>query len=894
MPDWQSIVRHRLGPLPLDPARSADVVDELAQHVAQHFAELTASGVDEDEAMRRALAPLDDPARVAAEIARADRPRPALAPAPPAEAGSFAIDVMRDIRYAARLLLRAPGFTAIALLTLALGIGANTAIFSVVSAVLLRPLPYADPDRLVLIGERGPTGSAGNVGYATFVDWRARSRGFAEMAAIRSWTPTLIAGGEAERIAGMRVSANFFQMLGVKPALGRDFTAAEDSPAGWQVVVLSDGLWRRKFGGDPSVIGRVITFGGLPFTIAGVMPASFEPLISERFYKRADIWALVGYDPSLPQACRSCQHLKAIGRLKPELALEAARADMDGIEAQLRREHPSDYPPATMTLVPLRDELTGGMRPALGVLMGAVGFVLLIACANVASLLLARIARRERDLALRAALGASRARIVRQLMVESGLLAAAGGLLGVLLGTAAVPVLVRLAPATMSRLSSAHVDGRALAFSMALSLATAFLFGLIPAIRASRTDLQASLHGEGRKTAHAPTSTARQLLVGADIAMAVVLLVGAGLMIKSVGRLLGVNPGFDPDRVLTLQVSMLGPAYAKDENVLARTDAIVGRLRSLPGVEAAAAAGQIPLGGNGDTWGFHVEGRPAGPEDPSVERYAVTPDYFSVMRIPLRRGRLLNDGDRTSTENVMLIGEQTARTVWPGEDPIGRHVRVGGDRGPWRTIVGIVGDVRHHDLAAAPTMQMYLPQTQNTDQFLTLVIRTSGEPSLVAAGARRAIAAEAHDVPVFEIALLAELVARSVGPRRFVMVLLELFGGIALLMTAIGVYGVISYSVAERTREIGIRAALGAQPRDIVRLVIGGGLGVVCAGLAVGLGLALAASRFLESSLYSVSATDPATFAGVAAVLLVVALVAQGMPILRAMRVDPTVALRQD
>ena len=894
MPDWKALIRARLGTLPLDPARAADVVDELAQHVAQHYADLTASGVEGEDALRQALAPLDDPARIAAEIARADRPRPAAAPVPPADAGSFAIDVGRDIRYAARLLTRAPGFTAIALLTLALGIGANTAIFSVLNAVLLRPLPYADPDRLVLIGERGPTGSAGNVGYATLVDWRARSRGFAEIAAIRSWLPTLIADGEAERLPGMRVSANFFQMLGVKPAIGRDFTAAEDTPAGWQVVILSDGVWRRKFGADPSIVGRAIMLSGLRFTIVGVMPASFEPLISERFYKPAEVWALVGYDPTLPYACRTCQHLKAIGRLGPGIAIEAARADIDAVEAQLRREYPSDYPPATMTLVPIGDELTGGMRPALGVLMGAVGLVLLIACANVASLLLARIARRERDLALRAALGASRARIVRQLMVESGLLAAAGGVLGLLLSVAAVPILVHLTPSTMSRLSGAQMDGRALLFSMVLSLATAFLFGLIPAVKASRIDLQASLHGEGRKTAHAPTSFARRLLVGADVAMAVVLLSGAGLMIKSVGRLLGVNPGFDPDHVLTLQASMIGPAYSTDEIVLAKIDAMVARLRALPGVEAAAAAGQIPLGGNGDTWGFHVEGRPVGPEDPDVERYAVTPEYFLVMRIPLRRGRRFTDDDRAGSENVMLIGEQTARSVWPGEDPIGRHVKIGGTSGPWRTIVGIVGDVRHQNLAMAPTLQMYLPQTQNTDQFLTFVIRTRGEPALLASDARRVIAAEARDVPVFEVAPLADLVARSVGPRRFVMVLLELFGGIALLMTAIGVYGVISYSVAERTREIGIRAALGAQPGDIVRLVVGGGLTVVCAGLAAGVIVALLATRFLESSLYGVSATDPATFAGVAVVLLLVALVAQGVPILRAMRVDPAVALRQD
>ena len=893
MPDWKSLVRARVGALPLNPARAADIVDELAQHVAQHYADLTASGLNENDALRQALAPLDDPTRVATEIARADRPRPA-APAPPAETSSLVIDLGHDIRYAARLLLRAPGFAAVALLTLALGIGANTAIFSVLNAVLLRPLPYADPDRLVLVGEPGRARSVNNVGYTTFLDWQDRSHGFEEMALIRSWTPTLMINGEPERINGLRVSANFFHMLGVPPALGRDFTGAEDTPAGWRVVLLSDSVWRRKLRADPSVVGRVITMNGLPFTIVGVMPASFEPLISERFYKRAEMWAPVGYDRSLPSACRSCEHLRAVARLKPGMPLERAREDIDAVQAQLRREYPSEYVETRMVVKPLTDELSGDVRPVLAVLMGAVGFVLLIACANVASLLLARIARSEHDLALRAALGASRARIVRQLMVESGLLAFAGGLLGLLVSIITVPLLIRLAPSTMSRLSGAQMDGRALAFSMALSLATAFLLGIIPAIKASRIDLQGSMHSGGRKTSHAPTSFARRLLVGADVAMAVVLLIGAGLMIKSVGRLIGVNPGFDPDHVLTLQVSMIGPAYAKDETVVAKTDAIVARLRALPGVQAAAAAGQIPLGGNGDGWGFHIEGRPVGPDDPSVERYSVTPEYFSVMRIPRHRGRLLSDADRQGAEPVILIGEETARTLWPGADPIGRHVKIGGDTGPWRTIVGIVGDVRHRELDSPPTMQMYIPQAQVTDSYLTVVVRTSGDPSQLAGDARRTIRSEANDVPVYDVAPLGDLVARSVGPRRFVMVLLELFGGLALLMTAIGVYGVISYSVAERTREIGIRAALGAQPRDIVSLVIGGGLTVVCSGLAAGLGLALAASRFLESSLYNVSTTDPATFAGVAAMLLLVALVAQGVPILRAMRVDPTVALRQD
>jgi putative ABC transport system permease protein len=464
----------------------------------------------------------------------------------------------------------------------------------------------------------------------------------------------------------------------------------------------------------------------------------------------------------------------------------------------------------------------------------------------------------------------------------------------VVVSIAAVPLLVNLAPPTMARLSGARIDGRTLAFAAALSLGTAFLFGLLPALKASRVNLQGSLHGGGRRTGRGTTSLARRLLVGADVAMAVVLLAGAGLMIRSVARLVGVDPGFDPQHVLSMQISLLGPAYGKNDTVVARTEAIVARLRALPGVQHAAAAGQIPLGGNGDAWGFHIEGRPVAPDDPSVERYGVTPDYFAVMRIPLRRGRTFVDGDRAGAENVIVIGEQTARALWPGADPIGRHVKVGGDAGPWRTIVGIVGDVRHEDLAIAPTLQMYLPQAQNTDQFLTLVIRTQGEPSLLAGEARRAVAAEARDIPVYQIATLADLVDRSVGPRRFVMVILGIFGGLALLLTAIGVYGVISYTFAERRREIGIRAALGAQRQDIVRLMIGGGLTVIGSGLAAGLAVAIAATRLLAGSLYGISATDPATFAGVAALLLLVAVAAQSIPIVRATRVDPTVALRQD
>src|SRR5262245_55541448 len=753
MPDFRTLVRARLGRLNVDPGREADIVAELAQHVAEHHAELVASGVDEEGATEMALAPLDDRDRVAAEIARADRPRPAAPEPPPtsnrASIASVATDFLRDLRYAARLLRQAPGFAAVAIVTLALGIGANTAIFSVVNSVLLAPLPYADPARLVTIGELQSDGSAGNVGYTTFLDWRDRSRAFEEMAIIRSWQPTLLVNGEPERIPAMRVSWNFFRTLGVSPAIGRAFRADEDNPDRWQVLVISDRLWRRRFGADPSVIGRVVTMNDRDYTIVGVMAPAFESLISEHFYQAADMWAALGYDRSLNYACRSCLHLKAIGRLGGGVARETARAEIDAIQTGLRRQFPADYSQQTMTLVPLGEELTGNLRPALVVLMGAVAFVLLIACANVANLLLARVARREHDLALRTALGASRGRLVRQLLAENILLAAAGGLGGVLLAVVTVPLLTSVAPSSVARLTDARVDGRVIAFSALVSLTTAPVFGLLPALRASRTNLRDSLHGDSRKTAHAPTSLARRLLVATDVALAVVLLVGAGLMIRSVDRLIGVDPGFDPDHVLTLQTSMVGQAYRQNDVVAAKTDEMVAKLRALPGVTAAAAAGQIPFGGSGDRWGFHVQGRPPSPDDPSVERYSVTPEYFAVMRIPLRRGRLFTDADRANGESVMRVGEQTARTVWPGADPIGQHVRIGSaTEGPWRTVVGIVGDVRHRELAAPPTIQMYTPQAQLTDSFLTFVIRANGDASILANEARRAIWSVARDVPV--------------------------------------------------------------------------------------------------------------------------------------------------
>ena len=893
--DWKALVRARLRALAVSPARAIDIVDELAQHVAQHHADLVASGVPDEEALRQALEPLDHPERVARALARADRTRPSAVEPPPSFGRRLFDGVIGDFRYAARVLARSKGFAFTAIVTLGLAIGANTTIFSVLHAVLLRPLPYAEPERLAYVGDSNGTGAPSNTGYATFLDWKAQNHSFEDMAVIRPWTPTLALNGDPERIAALRVSANFFRLLGTRPALGRDFAAADDTPSTSQVVVISDGLWHRRFNADPGVIGRVLRMNDKDFQVIGVMPASFEPLISEHFYQRAEMWAALGYDMSLTYACRSCQHLKVLARLRPGTTAAAAAAEMTRVLAALRDRFPTDYPRASVVAVrPLTDELSGDIRSALTALMGAVGFVLLIACANVANLLLARMARREHDLVLRAALGASRTRMVRQLLAESALLAFAGSLTGLALSAVAVPMLTHAAPVSLSRLSSAQLNPPVVAFGLGLSLLTTLAFGMLPAMRASRVELSGAIAGDGRRTATAPTSAARRLLVAVDIALAVVLLAAAGLMIRSVGQLIGINPGFDPDGVLTMQISMAGQRFTEPGAVVRATDDIVARIQALPGVTGAAVAGQIPLGGNGDSWSLHVVGRPAGADDPSAERYAVTPQYFAVMRIPLIRGRLIAASDRPDTERVIVIGQRTAERVWPDADPIGAHVRTGGYDGPVYTVIGIVGDVRHSELAAPPTMQWYGAQSQFADSVLTVVVRTAGDPASLTADVRRAITSVAPDVPVDHVATLRDLVDRSVGPRRFVMLLLELFAAMALLMTAIGVYGVVAYSVSERTREFGVRAALGASRAELARLVIGSGLFVVASGLAAGCVLAFAATRYLEASLFNVRPTDPLTFAAVVIVLLLVTLLAQMLPVLRATRIDPATALRQE
>ena len=677
--------------------RDRDLGDELQFHLDMTEQELRRQGMEPDDARREARSRFGGVTQVSEAYAD-QRTLPALE--------SF----IQDARYGIRMLGRSPGFTMAALLTLALGIGGTTAIFSIVNAVLLRPLPYAQPERLVVVGDRDDDGGQGNMGFTTFVDYRERSQTFESMALMRSWQPTLFANGEAERLAAVRVGWNFFSMLGVKPALGRDFLEEEDRPGRWRVVILSDGLWRRRFGADPAVIGRAITLNDVTFQVVGVMAPEYEPLISARFNAPAQIWAPIGYDVSERSACRSCQHLKAFGRIKTGVSEGQAIADLNGIRAQLRRDHPSDYPPGEITVVPLRDAIAGPVRTPLFVLLGAVAFVLLIACANVANLLLSRAMNRSREIAVRAALGAGRARLIRQLLTESTILGLAGGALGVAVAAVGLPTVSSIAPVSIPRLDRVGLDGSVLAFALLVSALTGLAFGLVPAFGGSSLRLRESLASDTRTGTGRGSGRVRRLLVIGDLALALVLLTGAGLMLRSVGGMMLADPGFNADGVLTAQFSLVGEAYREDPAVFAFQNRVLDKARALPGVEAAAVAGQVPMGKNYDTWGFHIEGvmspNPSG--DPSVQRYSVSPDYFRVMQIPLRRGRLLSGADVTGGMPVVVVSESTAK-LWGAADALGRRVRVGGPAAPWRTVVGIVGDVRHANLDEQPPWACIFP-----------------------------------------------------------------------------------------------------------------------------------------------------------------------------------------
>jgi putative ABC transport system permease protein len=864
--------------------RSSDLEAELRLHRELAEERLAAAGLPPEEARRRAAMEVGGTAQIV-EAYNEQRRLPVLD------------SLAQDIRYGIRMLRRTPAFTAAAILTLGLGIGANTAMFTVADAVLWRPLPFADVDRLVAVGDRDADGKPSNVGFTTVADWQVRSRTFEAFALMRSWQPTLVVNGEAERLPAVRVSWNYFDMVGIRPALGRTFTADDDRPDHWRVLLLSDALWHRRFGGDPSIVGRTIMMHDREYRVIGIMPPDYEPSDAAAYYAAAEMWAPIGYDLEYPDACRGCRHLRAFGKLQAGVTIADATAEMNTIREGQRLEYPSTYEQGSIALLPLREAITGDARPPLQVLLAAVGFVLLIACANVANLLLARGVGRYRELALRAALGAGRTRIIRQLLTESALLALAGGTVGLIFALLAVESVGELAPVSLPRLTGVSIDSRVLGFAALITAVTVLLFGLLPAWRSSPAALGHALSAQTRGTV-AGSSRARSALVVADLALALVLIAGAGLMMRTVNALMQTDPGFEPSRVLSLQFSLVGKAYAEDSAVFAFQNRFLEKARALPGVERVALAGQIPFGGNRDCRGFHAAGRmkPNTADDPCIELYGSTPEYLEVMGLRLKRGRFFSEADSSTAQLVMVISEATARMVWGNDDPIGSQVRMGSaDRGPWRTVIGIVGDTQHDDLTSRPTAAMYLPEAQYTDSFLVAVVKASSpDPQALIAPLRNVMRQLDPSVPAYNVAMVDDLVAEAAAERVFVARLLTGFAAVAVLLAAIGLYGLVAYGVSQRTREVGLRVALGARPGDVIRLVLTHGAALIAAGLVGGLAAALLATRFLDSLLFGVEPHDPTTLVSAVMVLMCTALLAHWVPLRRALAIDPSTALRHD
>ena len=795
------------------------------------------------------------------------------------------------------MLLRQPGFTAIAVIALALGIGANTAIFSVVNAVLLKPLPFADADKLVIVYEtslkRGSLRSAAS--YPNFADWRAQNQVFERMASYHTGDSVLTGEGEPVRLQAATVNADLFPILGVAPILGRSFLPDEDKPGdAGRVVMLSHRLWKTRFNGDPNVIDRSILLYGKHYTVVGVMPEGFQfPIVAEP----VDLWTTVSVDYEMFEQ-RGAHYMNVIARLQLGVTIGQAKAEMDGIAANLERQYPDENTRRGINLVPALESLVGDVRPALLILLGAVGCVLLIGCANVANLLLARATTRHKEMAIRSALGASRGRVVRQLLTESVLLAMAGGALGLLVAMWGTDVLVSLSREDLPRASQIGLDGRVLGFTFLVSILTGVIFGLVPAIHSSKTDLNESLKEGGRgSTEGARRNRLRAVLVVGEVAIAIVLLAGAGLLIQSLRRLQQVNPGFNPQNTMTFSLGLPEVKYKAAQQVEFYRQ-LAERLESLPGVRSASAVMPLPLGGDRMRVTFETEGRPLPKgELPATEIRTIGVDYFRTIGIPIIAGRDFTDRDEAKSTPVVIVNEAFARQYFPGEDILGKHINpsisAGEGEPQMREIVGVVGNVKHRGLSAEAEPEAYEPHAQLTFD-MSVVVRTEGDPHGIVAAIQGEVRAMDRDLPAYNFRTLDEYLAASVAQPRFNTTLLAVFAGMALLLTAVGLYGVMSYSVNQRTHEIGIRMALGAGRGDVLKLVVGQGMTLTATGVVVGLTGAFFLTKLLESLLFGVSATDPVTFAAIALLLAGVALVACFVPARRATRVDPMIALRYE
>ena len=808
--------------------------------------------------------------------------------------------LVSEVRHAVRGFLESPGFTGAALLSLAIGISANTALFSVLNALLLHPLPYTDAHRLVILWNRSPGLNIAEDWFSTaqYFDIRAGHSGFEQLSIAIGGNYNLTGDGEPERIGIIRVSSNLLPMLGAQPAVGRLFTTDDDAPGRTGAAVLGYGTWMRRHGGDPHVIGKIITLNGQPYQVVGALPSSFslprEVLPTLGVAEDGEIFLPLPL-PANAATARNHEDYNIIGKLKPSASVAQAQAEMDLITARLRRDHPDDYPPnggLTFSIVPLLDQVVGNVRLTLLVLAGSVGFVLLIACANVANLMLARALSREKEIAVRAALGASRGRIVRQLLIESLVLALAGGALGVLLAAGAVRWIHGVHPPGIPRLGDIAINVEVLLFTTALCVAAGVLFGLAPALNVGRFNVYRTIKDAGRG------HRVRRLLVVSELALSLVLLIGAGLLIRSFARLQQVPPGFQSGGVLTLELTMTGRKYSDGRAVQSAYRQLWDQLDRLPGVSASGGVTALPLSGYFSWGGITVEGRtpPPGEKFINADQRIVGGRYFEAMNIPLLKGRLFNDQDNAEHPRVIVIDEYMAQQFWPNEDAVGKRVRIGDAKSttPWQTVVGVVGRVKQYTLESDGRIALYIPQTQSPSRAMYVVVNGAGDPAGLSAPVKKAIREMDPDLPLYRVRTMTERVSESLARQRFSMLLLTIFAAVALALATIGIYGVMAYLVTQTTKEIGIRIALGATERTVVTLILRQGLAVAIAGAAIGLGAALSLTRVMRGLLFGVQGTDPLTFVVVSVTLVGTAALASYLPARRAARIDPMISLRSE
>lgn len=808
----------------------------------------------------------------------------------------------QDFRYGFRTLLKNPGFTLIAVITLALGIGANSAVFSVVNAVLIRPLPYNDPDRLAMVWETHPSLPLPYM-FASppnFADWRDQQQVFEEISAFDIRDTNLVSGDEAERLQGSLVSANLFSLLGVSPSLGRGFESGEDDPGAQPVAIISNGLWQRRFGSSTNIIGETISLDGQSYTVVGVMPRGFDfppPIAFAGVARDVDVEVWTPLRIRIDPTQRGAHYLHTIGRLKQDTSFEQARAGMGTIAEQLAQSYPNSNDGWGVTLFPLREQVSGNIRTALLVLLGAVGFVLLIGCANVANLLLSRAMARHREIAIRSALGANRLRIIRQLLVESALLSIAGGLAGLALASGGLKLLIALAPKNIPMVADASIDSRVVVFTLLVSLLTAIIFGLAPSMQASRINLIDTLKEGGRGSSEGGRRNLRNALIIAEVALSLSLLIGAGLLFRSFLQLQNVPLGFQPENVLTMGVNIPRAVYQRPQDRAQFIEQLLVKISAMPGIQSAGAVDSLPLGAKRQGTGISIEGEPPPrlEEDRSINFSYITPGYFRAMGIQLQKGRDITEADKADSKPVVVISNIAAERYFPNEDPIGKRVMLGLRSQTLFEIVGVVTDERHSSLQSSLRPNAYVSYSQIPGMpTMTIVVRSPQEPSSIAAAVRAQLRSLDSRIPLYEVKTMNDVLANAAAQPRFSTFLLIVFATVAMVLAGIGIYGVMAYSVTQRTHEIGIRLALGAERRDIFRLVLGQGLKITLIGVALGIAASFALTRFMSSLLFGVSETDPLTFIAVSVILTAVSLIACYVPARRATRVDPMIALRYE